>query len=119
MPDGAPNPLPSITADVTGFSVTVNRHSRAIPWSAVRKITAGKRDLDTHDLIVLHFLVDLAGDPTITLSEDCPGFADLFGPLETALGVNPRWYLEIMTPVFAPSPIVLYLRDPDADGPIR
>lgn len=108
--------LPTIVADATGFSLTHRRQSRAVPWQAVRKIAAFKQDLHTHDRIVLLIEVSLAGDQVITLPEDSPGFAGLFGPMEQALGIDPSWYLEIMTPAFAPTPQVLYLRSVDPGG---
>ncbi len=91
--------------------MTVGGHSRAVPWASVTRIAAFKRDLSTHDQIVLVINAAISGDPVLTLPEDCPGFADLFGPMETALGINPSWYLEIMTPAFEPTPRVIYLRD--------
>lgn len=103
-------PLPSIVADDTGVTLTTGRSSRAVPWSAVRRIAAFKQDLETHDRIVLLLEVDSAGDPTITLTEDAPGFATLFAPMEESLGVDPSWYLSIMTPAFEPTPVVLYVR---------
>jgi hypothetical protein len=102
--------LPVITADITGFSLTVDRVSRAVPWQSVSRVAAFKQDLHTHDRIVLLVELTRAGGETLTLTEDCPGFATLFGPMEQALGVDPSWYLEIMTPAFEPSPTVLYLR---------
>jgi hypothetical protein len=106
----ADTPLPVITADVTGFSLTTGRQSRAVPWQAVRRVAAFKQDLHSYDRIVLLIELTRAGGETLTVSEDCPGFATLFGPMEQALGVDPSWYLEIMTPAFEASPTVLYLR---------
>jgi hypothetical protein len=111
-----PGPLPTISADVTGFTVTLDRHSRAVPWSSVSKVAAFKQDLRTYDRIVLLFEVATGGDPLLTLSEDCPGFAGLFGPMEEGLGINPSWYLDIMTPAFEPTPIVLYVRSEESPG---
>lgn len=101
--------LPTVGADVTGLTLTLERHTRAIPWQAITRIAAFKQDLHTHDRVVLLIEVSSSGDPTVTISEDCPGFSDLFGPMEEALGVNPRWYLDIMAPAFEPTPTVLYL----------
>jgi hypothetical protein len=77
----------------------------------VTRIAAFKQDLHTHDRIVLLLEIDHPAVEVITLPEDCPGFSALFGPMEQELGVNPSWYLEIMTPVFEPTPVVLYIRD--------
>lgn len=105
-----PDPLPAISADLTGFTLTIARESRAIPWQSVLKIAAYKQDLHTYDRIVLLVEVERTGETTLTLSEDCPGFSSLFGPMEQALGINPSWYLEIMTPAFEPTPTVLFMK---------
>lgn len=116
MSRAQPSALPAILVDDTGFSLTLNGHARAFPWQSVRKVAAFKQDLHTYDRIVLLIEVSTSGDPVLVLSEDCPGFASLFGPMEGALGINPSWYLEIMTPVFEPTPVALYVR-PDPESP--
>lgn len=104
------SPLPTISADITGFTLTFERKTRAVPWQSVRKIAAFKQDLGIHDRVVMLIEVDRTGEQVLTISEDCPGFATLFAPMEEALGINPGWYLEIMTPVFEPTPTVLFMR---------
>lgn len=114
-------PLPTIATDVTGFTLTIERVSRAYPWASVSKVAAVKQDLHRHDRIVLLIEVQRSGREVLTVSEDCPGFAGLFGPMEQALGIDPSWYLDIMTPVFEATPTVLYLREqdgPDRDGQV-
>ncbi len=106
----SPKTLPSISADLTGFTLTIERESRGIPWQSVQKIAAYKQDLGTTDRIVLLVEVERTGETNLSLPEDCPGFSSLFGPMEQALGINPSWYLEIMTPVFEPTPTVLFMR---------
>lgn len=106
--------LPTILADTTGISLTVGDVSRAIPWSAIQRIAAFKQDLGTHDRIVLAIEAARSSEEPVFLSEDCPGFADLFGQMEAALGINPGWYLEIMMPAFEAAPRVIYLRDAQA-----
>jgi hypothetical protein len=106
----APSPPPTVHADATGFSLTSNRETRAVPWQLVRRVAAFKEDLHTHDRVVLLIDVARGGDPVLRVPEDCPGFATLFGPMEEALGIDPGWYLTIMTPSFAPTPTVLYVR---------
>jgi hypothetical protein len=103
-------PRPVISVDGTGFNLTARRQTRVVPWRAIRRIAAFKQDRYTCDRIVLQVEADISGDPVVSLSEDCPGFAALFGPMEQELGINPAWYLEIMTPAFEPSPTVLYVR---------
>lgn len=108
-------PLPTIAADGLGFSLTVRHRTRTVAWEVVSRIAAYKLDLHTHDQIVL--LIQVAGlrHSTITLAQDCPGFAGLFGPMEQALGIDPRPYLEVMAATVEPIPTVLYLRRPQ-DG---
>jgi hypothetical protein len=106
-----PEVLPSIATDETGISLTVEGHSRAIPWRFVSRIAAFKQDLHSYDRIVLLLEVDRPTTEVLVLPEDCPGFSALFGPMEQELGIDPSWYLEIMTPVFEATPTVLYLRD--------
>ena len=103
--------LPLIAADETGFTLTVDRHSRAFAWRVVTRIAAFKEDLYSHDRIVLLIEIDHPQVEVLALPEDCPGFTTLFGPMEQGLGINPSWYLEIMTPVFEATPVVLFLRD--------
>lgn len=113
---GRPDPAPRrITTDATGFSLTVGRVTSAYPWTCVNRIAAYKQDLHTHDQIVLLIEVIKSDTSVLTLAEDTPGFAGLFQPMEEALGIDPSWYLEIMTPVFEPTPMVLYLRHPEED----
>ncbi|MBK6781593.1 MAG: hypothetical protein IPI38_09460 [Gemmatimonadetes bacterium] len=104
-------PLPTIAADVTGISLTIGGVSRAIPWSAIQRIAAFKQDLGSHDRIVLAIDATRSSEEPVLLSEDCPGFADLFGQMEAALGINPGWYLEIMMPAFEATPRVIYVRE--------
>ena len=77
-------------------------------------MAAVKQDRHSHDRIVLLIEVRRSSSEVLTLPENCPGFAGLFGPMEQALGIDPSWYLEIMTPAFEATPTVLYLREPDA-----
>ncbi len=107
-------PLPTIATDVTGFTLTIERVSRAYPWASVRKVAAMEQDLHSHDRIVLLIEVQRSDSEVLTVSEDCPGFAGLFGPMEQALGIDPSWYLESMTPAFEATPTVLCLREQDA-----
>lgn len=100
----------SIAADVTGFTLTTDGHTHAVPWTAVNRIAAFKQDLYSHDQIVLLIEVTRADTRVLSVPEDSPGFASLFKPMEEALGIDPSWYLAIMTPSFDPTPQVLYLR---------
>jgi hypothetical protein len=111
-----PAPLAIVEADDTGFSLTREGHRTVFPWECVTRIAACKEDLHTHDRIVLLVEVRKASTELLSIPADYPGFAELFGPMERALGLNPSWYLEIMTPAFDPTPTVLYLRSMDDDN---
>ncbi|MFL5383844.1 MAG: hypothetical protein ACJ8GN_15090 [Longimicrobiaceae bacterium] len=88
-----------------------------VPWSAVRRAAAYKRDLVTTDAIMLVLELDAPAPALLELSEEWPGFADLFGGMERALGVSPAWYIEIMLPAFEPTPRVLYERPGASSAP--
>lgn len=104
---------PEITVHPNGFNLTEAGTTKIVFWGSVERIVALKQDLGTHDIIVL--LVDAEGAPEpLLLAEEMPGFADLFGAMETHLGVSPAWYPEIMLPAFEPTPMLLYHRKPDA-----
>ncbi len=105
---------PSVAADQTGITLTHGRRSRAVPWRTVSRITALKYDLGTSTRIVLLVEAEVSGDPVITIPEECPGFAGLFGPMEAELGLNPEGYLQSMPPAREPVPTVLYIRDIEA-----
>ncbi len=104
---------PAIVVHANGFNLTAGGTTRIIFWHAVERVVAHKQDLGTHDMIVL--LVEAQGSTEpILLAEEMPGFADLFGPMETHLGVSPAWYPDIMLPAFAPTPMLLYPTTPGA-----
>lgn len=106
-------PLPTISADSTGFTLTVRNRTRAVAWVVVSKIAAYKQDHGSHHQVVL--LIETLGLKygVISLTENSPGFAELFAPMEQALGINPEGYLETMTATIEPKPTVLYLRSED------
>lgn len=110
-----PPSKPSIEADDTGFALLIDGQRHVYPWSTVTRIAAHKIDLMTTDEIVMVVESQKQQLETVELSEEWPGFRDLFGPMERELGVNPSWYLEIMTPAFEARPTVLYLRDMRVD----
>lgn len=108
-----PVTLATVEADDTGFSLTRDGHRTVFPWQSVTRIAACKVDLHTYDRIMLLVEVQKGSTEQLSISEDCRGFATLFGPMERELGLNPSWYLDIMTPAFDPTPTVLYLRSMD------
>lgn len=81
-----------------------------VRWTSIRRAVGYKRDLYTADVIVLALELDAPAPALLELSEEWPGFAELFGGMERALGVSPSWYVEIMVPAFEPTPRVLYER---------
>lgn len=105
---------PTIECTAEGFVVRdasdASGATVAVAWSAVRRVAAYKRDLYTTDCIMLAFELDPPAPPGLELSEEWPGFPTLFAPMESALGVSPAWYVEIVTPAFEPTPRVLYQR---------
>ncbi|MEP6689721.1 MAG: hypothetical protein ABJD07_01125 [Gemmatimonadaceae bacterium] len=106
-----PRKPPSIAADADGFVVRDDDGTVIdVRWTRVRRAAAYKRDLYTTDAIMLLLELDAPGPAMLELSEEWPGFADLFGGMERALGVSPSWYVEIMVPVFEATPRVLYER---------
>jgi hypothetical protein len=111
-----PSPSPTIVQTAAGFELRDAGAVIVVPWAEVRRVVAYKRDLYTADCIVLavEYGVPLG---VVELPESWPGFSELFGAMEAALGVSPSWYLEIMTPAFAPSPRILYARADGADQP--
>ena len=85
-----------LTADDAQLIETAHHRRIAIPCRTIHRIHAYKRDLITTDEIRL--IIESSGEPgTVDISEESPGFADLFGPMERALGVSPAWYREIMS----------------------
>ena len=111
-------PPPTIAATATGFAVRGGAEAAvAVAWAEVRRVVAFKRDLYTTDCIVLAVEYGAPSPAVVELSEEWPGFTDLFGTMETALGVSPSWYLEIMTPAFEPTMRVLFERAGGANVP--
>ncbi len=105
-------PPPAVAADDGG--VTLRDAAGAalhLPWARVRRAAAYKRDLYATDAIILVLELNPPGPAVVELWDEWPGFAELFGAMERALGVSPRWYMEIMVPAFEPTPTLLYERD--------
>jgi len=67
-----------------------------------------KVDLLTTDCICLLFEFR-DGRPSVQVSEEWQGFADLFEPLSAAFPSIPaNWHMEVMTPAFETKQRVLY-----------
>lgn len=85
----------------------------AVAWAQVNRIATFKRDNYVTDEVML--ALEYAGPDgqmmTLQLSEEWPGFQDLFGVLEERFpGLSPEWYMRVMTPAFDPSFTILYER---------
>ncbi len=108
---------PTIEVKADGFVLHADDGIVNVQWASVRRAAAYKRDLYATDAIMLALELDAPGPAALELSEEWPGFADLFDGMERALGVPPNWYLEIMVPAFEPTPRILYER-PSTTKPV-
>ena len=103
--------LPRLVLEPGGLAIVGPKGDRVeVRRSDVAGIVAYKRDNFTTDEIRLVFQVVEPGDSVHEVSEEWPGFEELFATLEGEFGINPTWYVEIMQPPFAPTPRVLYER---------
>ena len=102
-----------------GFAVLTAKGRRfPVRWASVRRVIAYKRDLWTTDEICVLFESD-DGSGRQEVSEEWPGFADLFGVMEKELGISPGWYMEIMMPPFEPTPRLLFDRAEHPPRPVE
>lgn len=80
----------------------------SVAWRDIVRIQAYKLDLVTTDCICLLFEFGEDRAP-VQVSEEWPGFVDLFGPLvERFPTISESWYLDIMTPAFEAKRTVLF-----------
>jgi len=102
---------PRIRITEDGFEVegiAVGTAIASVRWSAVTRIQAYKLDLVTTDCICLLFEQGPTVAP-VQISEEWPGFPELFGPLTKHFPVIPEsWYVDIMTPAFEHKRTVLF-----------
>jgi hypothetical protein len=90
------------------FSPVGSQVVASVRWSNVLRVHTYKVDLVTTDCICLLFEFK-DGTAPVQVSEEWPGFAELFGPLCTAFpSISPEWYAEVMTPAFETKHRVLY-----------
>jgi hypothetical protein len=101
-----------------GFDVNAGPAGcESLAWSAISRVAAYKYDLFAVDEIVLAFETNDRPDVLIEVSEEWPGFADLFVPLTRELGVEAGWYNDVMHPAFATNYRVIFEREvPGAAG---
>ena len=86
---------PRIVTDSEGFVVNVSDgKTLSVRWSDVVAVLAYKRDLLTTDEVILAFRQQPDPEVVLEISEEWPGFQDLFEPLSNALGIGDAWYLE-------------------------
>jgi hypothetical protein len=95
----------AITLTADGFRVVQGAAGQSVAWDEITRITAFKRDLMAYDRICVAMML---GDSTIEIDEQMPGFVPWREAMEQRFAVSPCWYLEIMTPVFEPTPMDLY-----------
>jgi hypothetical protein len=105
------DPEPHVQLVEGGFDVVAPNDGRVVSrvrWGDVARVLTYKRDMLTTDCICVLF--EFHGDrPPLQISEEWPGFADLFGPLSNAFpSLPPDWYLEVMSPAFVENRRVLY-----------
>ncbi len=81
---------------------------RTVHWADVLRIQTYKLDLITTDCICLVFEFKSSESP-VQLSEEWPGFQDLFVPLSTAFPSIPQdWYGNVMKPPFEEKRTILF-----------
>jgi hypothetical protein len=93
--------LPRVVTDSGGFAVNFSDGtSISVRWPDVLAVLAYKRDLLTTDEVILAFCYQSDAERVLEVSEEWPGFPDLFGPLESELGIHDSWYLETVRRAF-------------------
>jgi hypothetical protein len=101
--------------DPSGFVVKeASGREFAVRWIDVVAVLAYKQDLYIVDEVVMAFRQRQDPELVLEVSEDWPGFSDLFAPLERELGISDAWYLETTGKPFATDFRVLYDRRPSA-----
>ena len=110
-PSSEPPVPPRIEIDAAGFSLRHPDGRRTlVPWTSVWRVATFKYDNWAVDEIVLAFETVEHPGVVMEVSEDWPGFGDLFGPLEQELGISPDWYNEVMQPPLATNYRVIFER---------
>lgn len=101
--------LSRVELNDAGFHLVGDDGTIAIRWDSVARVATYKHDNFSIDEIILAFETPVYDRP-IEVSEDCPGFDGLFGPLVSVLGVTPDWYQVVMKPAFAENYRIIYER---------
>ena len=95
-------PLPRIELEDAGFAIVFpDGRCSSIRWKSVTRLVTFKRDNFSTDEVILSF--EVAERPGIAheVSEEWPGFRNLFSALQSELGITPNWYDKVMQPPFA------------------
>jgi hypothetical protein len=103
---------PRIITDPAGFDVIWPSGERqSVRWAQVIRVLAYKRDHLTTDEVLVAFRQ--AEDPrlVVQVSEEWPGFRNLFEPMARELAVSDAWYLETTKRPFASDFRTLYERE--------
>ena len=102
------NPRIEVTSD--GFAaIGPDGISYTVRW-AIIKMAAYKRDNITTDEIILAVETKEAPGVVQQFCEEWDCFSDLFEHMKERLGISASWYIEIMTPAFAPTFRVIFER---------
>jgi hypothetical protein len=102
--------IPQIRLKDDGFELVGASSATAVSvnWDDVTRIQAYKLDLLTTDCICLLFELGASRTP-VQVSEEWPGFQELFGSLAARFPEIPEsWYVDIMTPAFEAKRTVLF-----------
>jgi hypothetical protein len=108
---------PRIDLRPDGF-VVASPDGREFPvrWASVIRVLAYKSDHFTTDEVVVAFRQREDPERVFEISEEWPGFRDLFAPMQSELGVSDAWYLESIGRPFATDFQVIFQRESDAGG---
>src|SRR4051812_29857850 len=99
---GAPA-SPPLVLTAEGFQLHHSAGTITVAWKDIDQILAYKRDRITTDEIMLQVSVHGVAQP-IPVSEEWRGFPDFLETMGKELGIGTRWYIDIITPAFAPTP---------------
>jgi hypothetical protein len=87
-----------LTSDAAGFVVHHRGQRAERAWRDIVGVTAFKRDLLTVDMLCL--LIDSPAG-LVEVNEQMDGYPQLQKNLESALGIDPVWKLQVLFPAFA------------------
>lgn len=105
-----------ISANDDGF--TLPQTEKQVPWSNLMQVESYKRDFLTTDLICLELTFAVNGGLVKTeIDEEMEGYDGFVREMELHISVlEKKWKETVMKPAFAKNRIVVYGREPWADG---